>query len=69
MAKKRFTESEMLGTLRHVCELSTAKKVANDLGFTPQFICDVLAERRRFSEKLASALGYQREISYVRKSE
>ena len=52
---------------RLIRELGSQKAAAEKLGFTPQFINDVLRGRREMTEALASKLGYKRIVSYVPK--
>lgn len=52
---------------RLIRELGSQKAAAKRLGFTPQFINDVLQGRREMTEALASKLGYKRVVSYVPK--
>lgn len=48
---------------------SSQKKLAARLGISPQYLCDVLKGRREISAELASRLGYERVVTFVRWSE
>jgi len=39
--------------------------IARQLGFTPQYLCDVLKNKRPVSENLALAMGYKRLIVFA----
>lgn len=47
--------------------LGSQKAAADKLGFTPQFINDVLKGRREMTEALAGKLGFKRVVSFVPK--
>ena len=66
---KKYTDSDLLAILKSKVGYLTQKEVAVALGFTPQFINDVLAERRPITNKLADTLGFTRmETLYTRKA-
>ena len=65
----RFTANEIIFSLEcaidrdhHGRQNAWAK--AN--GFSAQYVCDVLKGRREISEKMARALGFRREVSFLR---
>ena len=65
---KNYTESQVLDSLRGMVAKSTQRQTAVALGFTPQFVNDVLAGRRSVSAALASSLGFIKlPNSYIRK--
>jgi plasmid maintenance system antidote protein VapI len=57
---KTYSADEILNLLRLRVENRTQKEVAATLGFTPQFLNDVLAGRRDLTDNLALALGFER---------
>ena len=66
---KTYTDSDLLAVLKSKVDYLSQKEVAIALGFTPQFINDVLAERRPITEKLAAALGFTKLQTRYRKTE
>ena len=66
---KKYTDSDLLAILKSRVGYLTQKEVAVALGFTPQFVNDVLAERRPITEKLAAALGFTKLQTRYRKTE
>lgn len=66
---KTYTDAELLSILRKRTYALTQKQVSAEIGFTPQFINDVLAERRPITEKLAAALGFTKLATRYRKTE
>jgi Helix-turn-helix len=50
-----------------VQDTGSQKKAARLLGITPQHVNDILHGRREISERVASALGYQRVVTYIEK--
>lgn len=65
---KRYSEADLREDLRQKCTADEQSTVARSLGFSPQFICDVLAGRRGISVELASAMGYRKlPAAFVRK--
>lgn len=61
-----FTVSDVLEELRKAVKSKTQKSVSVQLGFTPQFINDVVRGRREVSAELAKSLGYERKVYFVR---
>lgn len=55
---KTFTDADLLAMLRKRTEGRTQLDVAISLGFTAQFINDVLKERRPITRTLAETLGF-----------
>ena len=55
---KNYTEGQVVQALREKLDRSTQSAVAKQLGFSPQFINDVLADRRKLTTQLADALGF-----------
>ena len=65
MVNHSKSESQLLDDLRErVRQFGRQAVVARELGFTPQYLCDVLGGNRPVSDKLASALGYDRVVRY-----
>jgi plasmid maintenance system antidote protein VapI len=68
---KKYSKGELLKILREQATPQagqTQASVARRLGFSPQFINDVLAGKRDLSDSLASALGFHRAPTvYTRK--
>ena len=59
------TESDVLADLHgRVKQFGRQSVVARELGFTPQYICDVLKGNRPVSTQLAKALGYERMVVF-----
>ncbi len=59
-AMRSYTEAQLLNSLREAIRAKTQRQLAAELGFTPQFINDVLKGRREFTENLANALGFEK---------
>ena len=55
---KYYTDGEILKALRERIDATNQKSVAVTLGFSPQFLNDVLGNRRKLTSDLASALGF-----------
>lgn len=67
MRKTRKSESHLINELK----VRTDRKfglttTAKELGFTPQFILDVVKGRRSVSDRLAKAMGYSRIVIFER---
>lgn len=57
---RTYTEGEIVKILRERLERArTQKALSVELGFSPQFVNDVLANRRKLTKELASALGFR----------
>ena len=56
-----YTPEQVLLDLRRRIAGSTQADVARSLGFAPAFICDVTMGRRDLTDRLARALGYDRQ--------
>jgi plasmid maintenance system antidote protein VapI len=54
-----YTEGEIVKALRERIDATNQKSVAVELGFSPQFINDMLGNRRKLTSELASALGFR----------
>lgn len=57
---KSYTEAEMISLLRQETDARSQTQVAEEVGFTKQFINDVLNGRRDFSVNLAKAMGFEK---------
>lgn len=67
---KKYTEGDVLNSLRERISPprgTTQKEVARKLGFSPQFLNDVLNQRREITERLADSLGFRQVTYYVHK--
>ena len=68
---KKYSKGELLKILRERATPragQTQASVARKLGFSPQFINDVLAGKRDLTDALASSLGFHRSPAvYTRK--
>ena len=53
--------------LRKRCQGRQQKDVAAELGISPQYLCDVLAERKDAGEAILDPLGLERVVTYRRK--
>jgi hypothetical protein len=58
------TMESPLTILRQRVESSSQVAVAKELGITPQYLCDVLAERRAPGKSILDALGLEKLVSY-----
>lgn len=59
---KTYTDGEVIQRLRERLDRGTTQaQLARDLGFSPQFLNDVLSNRRKLTGELASALGFNEE--------
>lgn len=64
----RKSEPQLLEELRERVKRQPSQKVAaGDLGFTPQFLSDILSGRRAITERLAASLGYRRIVEYIKR--
>ena len=60
---RHYTKGEVLKALREKIDGRqgvTQKEIAANLGFSPQFINDVLSGRREVTNALASSLGFHK---------
>ena len=67
---RTYTDSEVLKYLRERFTPPrglTQKEVARRLGFSPQFINDVVGGRRAVTDALAESLGFRRVSYFVKK--
>jgi plasmid maintenance system antidote protein VapI len=66
---KHYTEGEVLKHLREQAERPdlTQAALAKKLGFSAQFINDVLGGRRALTRDLAESLGFRKNEYYLRK--
>jgi transcriptional regulator with XRE-family HTH domain len=53
-----------LSILRERVESKSQRAVAQELGVSPQYLCDVLAERREPGKSILDALGLEKKVSY-----
>ena len=56
----------IIGRLYDRCYASSQTTVADELGVSKQYLCDVLAGRRELGPKMLSGLGLYRIVSYRR---
>ncbi len=67
MRKTRKPESQLVGELKARTDRKFGLTVtAKELGFTPQFVLDVVKGRRAVTVKLAAAMGYRRVVEFER---
>jgi plasmid maintenance system antidote protein VapI len=71
---RHYTEGELLKMLREKIDRrkrqATQAAIAKELGFTPQYLNDVLGGKRPVSRNLAGSLGFRElDRSFVRKGE
>ena len=58
-----LTSQELIDEIRRrITETGQAKKLALELGFSPQYLSDVIQGRREIGEALAKKLGYQKRV-------
>ena len=55
---RTYTDTDLIGVLRKRVDALSQKEVSREIGFTAQFVNDVLAGRRVMTVKLATALGF-----------
>lgn len=53
-------ESDVLEMLRYRVSRSTQKKVAEEIGISQQYLCDILKERRVVPDRVGLYLGFDR---------
>ena len=63
--EKQLTEEEMRQRLFAQCLASTKKVAAKDLGFSPQYIGNVIRYQLPVTERLAERMGYERRVVFV----
>lgn len=60
-----FTHDDMLAILRHRCaEAGGQKPFAMSIGYSPQYLSDILQGRKDVSRNLARQLGFERKIVF-----
>lgn len=65
MRKQRRTGEYLVRQLQAMTERKFGLTLtAQELGFTPQFILDVVKGRRLVSTRLAAAMGYERVVVF-----
>jgi plasmid maintenance system antidote protein VapI len=68
-----YTSGEVMKVLRERVEGprgKTQQEIARELGVSPQYLNDILADRRRLTPELASAVGFIKQPDrYTRKRE
>lgn len=63
---KQYTTADMRWKLQQLAaHYGSQDKLAQRLGISPQYLCDVLHGRRALSGRVAKRLGYERVIRYV----
>lgn len=60
---------DVLMELARECKRTSQQATAKRLGFTPQFINDVLRGRREITDNLAAQMGYERVTRFVRQAQ
>jgi hypothetical protein len=64
--KKQQPNNKPLNALKQlVSDCGSQKDAADKLGITPQYLCDLLKERRGFSETVAGSLGFKKQVTFV----
>lgn len=57
-----YTSDDVMGSLREKVEQAgSQKQIATELGITPQYLNDILSDKRRLTEELAAAIGFIKE--------
>lgn len=69
-----MTEDELRQELRAMIGFRgdakiTAKSLADQFGVSQAYLSDVLNGRRGIADKLSQAMGYRREVRYVRRED
>jgi transcriptional regulator with XRE-family HTH domain len=57
-------QAAIVRRLRKLCAESSQKNVADELGISPQYLCDILKGRRQPGASVLQALGLTRKVSY-----
>lgn len=52
--------------VEYISSHGSKKEAANALGITPQMLTDLLADRKRLSDKICSKLGYARVEMFIK---
>jgi predicted transcriptional regulator len=60
----RVTNKQIVQMLRNVVRMKSQREVADDLGLSPAFVCDVLKGRREVTERLAKKMGYRKVVEF-----
>lgn len=61
------TEKELINILKQsISSNQTQKEIAKQIGVSPQYLHDILWERRKISEDVAKALGFEKVIMFKR---
>ncbi len=60
-------EINPIADLREMLRDATQKQVAENLGVSQQYLCDLLQERRKPGDKILAALGLEKVVTYRRK--
>lgn len=58
--------SDVVRLLLRECDKSSQKKLAEQIGISPQYLSDILKGRREVSESVAEKLGFERVVTFVR---
>lgn len=59
-----ISEYEMWNVLLSLTQKDGQKSLAKSLKISPQYLCDVLQEKRKISDKLAEKLGYKKLVYF-----
>jgi plasmid maintenance system antidote protein VapI len=57
---KTYSTAHLVGILETKVKSKSQRKVAGDVGFSPQFVNDVMNGRRPVTEGLATRLGFRK---------
>lgn len=60
------TEAQLVEELRTKAIARTQVYVAEELGVTPQYLHDILKGLRPLSDRVATAMGYTRKVTFER---
>jgi predicted transcriptional regulator len=61
---ERVTSRQIVQLLRNAVKMRSQREVADDLGLSPAFVCDVLKGRREVTERLARKMGYRKVVEF-----
>jgi transcriptional regulator with XRE-family HTH domain len=64
MSKGRYSREEVLEMLKKRQGERTQKELAEELGVSPQYVCDLFQGHRFIGVRILEALGMYREWSY-----
>jgi plasmid maintenance system antidote protein VapI len=55
---------KIIKEIHKFCNKKSYKEAAQQMGISPQYLCDILLGRRAISEKVAAFFGYKKVIKW-----